>query len=120
MGLFQANTHLAAWESFLCSALVPYALHLTLAFSGAFFNRVKDKVFIRTVYRRGLCEGDGGAFTDVLILGLAAYSFLDNIFGVNIAVEELNEGKHIYLLLLRNFVLSMMGEVYNASNFAGA
>ena len=38
---------LAAWESFLCSALVPYALHLTLAFSRVFFNRVRDKSLIR-------------------------------------------------------------------------
>lgn len=50
----------------------------------------------------------------VLLLGLAVFPFLDEVFGTHISLAELSEGKHIYLLLLVNFVVTMLGAVYSA------
>ena len=50
----------------------------------------------------------------VLFVGGAFYPFLPQWFGDSMSVAELKEGLSIYLLLLFNFAITMLGMVYQA------
>ena len=47
-------------------------------------------------------------------LGAAGYQFLPDIFSDSMSVAELDEGMELYVLMLINFVFSLLGMVYSA------
>ena len=50
----------------------------------------------------------------ILIVGVGGYYFIPNLFIDTMTKAELEEGLNIYLLLVLNFVIKMLGMIYDA------
>ena len=50
----------------------------------------------------------------MLLIGGGLYPFLNDIFGNNMSIKEIDEGEKIYILLLINLAITLMGMVYKA------
>lgn len=107
-GIYQLMGSLIAYFS-----IMDFGLSATLIKYYSKFKLMKDIKKSENVL--GMCRRIYLILTIIMLLvGIAIFYRIDNIFGNSLSFYEINEAKKIYLFLLINISFTLLGNIYNS------